>query len=331
MMLVRLIHLVIIALLGVIGTSAPADVTTRILGPSPSPDGSRVAFIVSPWQSQLYFLDLESKEVQKVQTPGRIAAFYGMSWDPEGEFIVATIVEGTRQNPGPWSIWKVTVPEGKSEKIGEIQDQICQRGLVSPDGKTVLFRVTPRRDLVSVDLQSRKHRFLTESGDIYRLGYDWSPDGSKIYFSRGFMTDKDSSIWVMNADGSGKKLISDRFQGHLLGISSTGRYISFLNDRNTLFVSDLQKFNPVKVSRDSGFFDWALNNDMLAFRCGNTVKVWTPSGKQGSEGIVREIGEGHFPVWVKNGQAILFIRGEAELWKHDISSGKTEHIFSLKE
>lgn len=320
-----------------------AGIRLHIDGPTVSPDGSQAAFVVSRKRlQQLCLLDLRSKKIQNVQVPGYVRwleAFYGMSWDPEGRFIIVTIVEGTDQNPGPWSIWKVTIPEGKFKKISEIKNELCQRGLVSPDGKAVMFWVAVGKKLVSVNLESKKHQFLTKSGDVHRLGYDWSPDSSKIYFSRGFLA-KTGGIWVMNADSSEKNLISDRFQGHSLGISSTERYMAFTSDRSwgwegkkvPLFVSDLQKFKPVKISKDSSrFFDWSPNNDMLVFCSGNTVKIWTTSGKHDSKGIVQEIGEGHYPVWAENGQVILFLRNEIELWKYDVNSEKTECIFSIKE
>ncbi|GAG74707.1 unnamed protein product, partial [marine sediment metagenome] len=163
------------------------------------------------------------------------------------------------------------------------------------------------------DLDSGGPKYITRTGDVYRLGYDWSPDGSTIYYSRGYMADN-GGIWIMNGDGSENKLISDKFQPYTLSISSTGEYIAFMvqgGDKDALFVSRLQEFSPVKISDDSAyFFNWASDNDRLAYYGSDSViKVWHPSDKRVQKGMVREIAkDGYYPVWARNGGAILFIR-----------------------
>ena len=314
----------------------PTAVEARIDGPTVSPDGSRVVFATVQESPELCILDLESKELWKIRPPGYILeAFYGMSWSPAGRFIVTTVVEGGWRNPGSWSIWKVNVPSAKWQKIGEVRKGLCQRGLVSPDGNSVLFRDAVRMDLLLVDLQKGRPKYITSTGDVFRLGYDWSPDGSRIYYSRGYIADK-GGIWIMNTDGSKKKLMSDKFKPYSLSISSTGKYIAFMvegGDKNPLFVSRLQEFSPVKISDDCAYiFDLDSDNDRLAYYTDTAIEVWHPSSKQGQEGAVREIAkDGYYPVWAKNGRAILFIRNKMELWEYDVNSGKMERIFSINQ
>ena len=313
---------------------ADPDIEVRIDGPTCSPDGYRVAFAVVSDHPRFCILDLTMGKVETIRFPGRLVeAFYGISWDSKGRFLVATIIEGVAGKPGPFSIWQLDLGTLEWSRVSEPDTDIYQRPLVSPDRKTVLFRAATGRDLVVADLNSGRQRSVTKCGDIYRLGYDWTPDGERIYFSRGYMS-RDNGLWSVNADGTDMKVVSKEFEPYALAVSKTGRYIAFAetNGRNSLFVSGLDAFDPIEISANcSLYFSWSPNDDRLAFCTAGCIKVWKPSTDNTGKGSVVTIANGNcsYPIWTREGKAVLFNRSETSLWEHHLSTGETKEVYAL--
>jgi TolB protein len=88
----------------------------------------------------------------------------------------------------------------------------------SPDGDRIIFsRFFPATDgeksgghgaIIELDLGSRTERQLTDLGG-YCGGVDYSPDGQQIAFHR--VSGGRSEIWLMEADGSNRRAITDTF------------------------------------------------------------------------------------------------------------------------
>jgi Tol biopolymer transport system component len=67
---------------------------------------------------------------------------------------------------------------------------------------------------------------LTEDG-VRSVDPEWSPDGSKIAFTRG--SPEHSSIWVMNADGSGARAVTTGGQDDMdPAWSADGRWLCYV-------------------------------------------------------------------------------------------------------
>jgi hypothetical protein len=308
----------------------------RIDGPTPSPDGRYVAFSIVKENAEVGVLDLQSGSVRTIPVPGKfVDASFGMSWSPDGTFLVATVVEDN----GPFALWSLSWTDAQWYKLVELPDDSCGHSLVSPQGDSVLFRANWTRDLKRFDLGSGQLKSLTETGDIYRFGYAWSPDGSKIYFSRGYMKE-DGGFWVMQADGTNKTLISDDVQPNSLAISATGQYVAYTtygepvdNPRYSLHVAKLPGFDRTKIGSASIYYfpQWHAEKDELLFHEGGSVKVWSaPDGK--AEGpSIRWIATGFFPVWAETGGTIVLRRNKTELWRYDVRTEELRRVYSLDE
>jgi hypothetical protein len=311
-------------------------IVVRIDGPTPSPDGRYVAFSIMKENAEVGVLDLQSGSVRAIPVPGKfVVASCGMSWSPDGTFLVATVVE----DKGPVSLWSLTWPDAQWHKLVELPDDICELGLVSPQGETVLFRAGMARDLNRFDLGSAQVKSLTETGDVYRLGYAWSPDGSRIYFSRGYMKE-DGGFWVMQADGRNKTLISDDVQPYGLAVSATGQHVAFTTfegsgdtSRFALHVAKLPAFDRIRIGSASIYYfpRWHPEKEDLLFQEDGSVKVW--SAPDGNDGVpsIRRIATGSLPVWAENGRTIVLRRNKRELWRYDVRTEELGKVYSLDE
>jgi len=87
----------------------------------------------------------------------------------------------------------------------------------APDGSAIVFtRYFPgnnpegegRGEVIQLDLSTHQERQLTDLGG-YNGGVSYSPDGRFIAFHR--TSDGGSELWIMNADGSGPRPLTDTF------------------------------------------------------------------------------------------------------------------------
>jgi Tol biopolymer transport system component len=83
-------------------------------------------------------------------------------------------------------------------------------------------------------------RRLTRRGGPDELNPNWSPDGTTIAFERNRVFDlKQSDIWQMNAEGSGKRRITaTRVYETNPVFSPDGTRIAFTSDRDTRRLSN---------------------------------------------------------------------------------------------
>src|ERR1039457_607567 len=111
-----------------------------------------------------------------------------MDVSPDGSTLLVTSNDG-----GQRSLWKVEVPGGSLRRL--LTDTWVNSAAWSPDGRSVVYSPGDG-DLDVIRSDGTGTRKLAAIGGLPDA-LSWSPDGSKIRFSR------DSRLWEMSSDGTG--------------------------------------------------------------------------------------------------------------------------------
>ncbi len=153
------------------------------------------------------------------------------------------------------------------------------------------------------------------TGNFWINYFDLSPDGNKFFFTSVF----DQTLNLMNMDGSGYNVISDRImnQYNAPQFSPNGEYIAYVetpvNNVIGIYISSTtgtyKKLIKDSITISSGFrLGWSPDSKKIIFqnRTGNPpsekICIIDTSGNQ-----YREITEGRSPAWSPDGNKICYI------------------------
>ncbi|TDC59420.1 hypothetical protein E1200_32120 [Actinomadura sp. GC306] len=167
--------------------------------PEPSPDREHIAFTrTGGGKSEAWVMNADGSGARKVTdiAGGRVA------WSPDGTRLAYMGRDGgTRQ------IFTIALEGGKATQLTDDDSAkddpmwSATKRLVfwsKRDGTEQIYTLDPERP-------GSEWTRLTDDG-VRSVDPEWSPDGSKIAFTRG--SPEHSSIWVMNADGSGARAVT---------------------------------------------------------------------------------------------------------------------------
>ncbi len=326
----------------------------RVEGLTISPDGQIVVFSVrrrkagGVFDAQVVLLNLRTRSTRRLlrtqryetqelfgerfQVPYPFAeAWYGFSWSPDSKVLFSTVIDEEG-----FKVWKLPVQDGKPQRICNPPSALCQRARVSPDGKWVVFYEAITHQLFQVKPDGTDLSRLTDGGDVYRLGYDWSADGEIIYYSRGYQReDGFRGLWKVKADKSGRAAVLDGWFPRCLLVSPSGKYIAFnryapLPDVDyELFVYRLGDRKPSRIATvPTVMFSWHPRADVLLYADKEALYAWRSSTRRSQRLLVGQ--DISFPVCTPGGRTILFLKKYGKntfLWKLDVPSGKTEQLY----
>ncbi len=185
-----------------------------------------------PNDADVYVMDANGGDVREVTFSN---AFDGdASWSPDGKKIV---FESMRDGNSEIYTSSATGSGTRRLTANAVFDG---DPAWSPDGKSIVFSTDRdgNREIYVMSVDGSNPRRLTNTGgrvdDIALDGLDadpaWSPDGKRIAFDSN--RDGDYEVYVMNADGSAQRNVSDNGALDALPAwSSDGRQIAFESER----------------------------------------------------------------------------------------------------
>jgi Tol biopolymer transport system component len=227
--------------------------------------------------------------------------FSAWAWSPT-EAQLATMVATSTDPVTGYTLILIDPSTGRERNLGDIAGLWAW----SPDGTRIVYGA-PGGSIYSVDVDSGEHSLLATlqgSLDATHSSIDWSPDGAYI----AIVTP--SSLYVMNADGSGVRLVHDNFKpgpwrlwtavGHsYVAWSPDGTRLAYANlsgpdERKleiwTLSLDDASPSLLVSHTNsesypDAGWPQWSPDGSHIAFETDNSHMVIAADGRGGARTI----------------------------------------------
>jgi TolB protein len=170
---------------------------TTVLSPRLSPKGDRVGFVsYASGKPQVWVADVGADQ-QRPLLPNDLMSF-APRFSPDGRRIAFSMQSGPNID-----IYLADAGGGVAQRL-TTSPGIDTDPSFSPDGTKILFESdrSGSQQLYVMDAAGANQRRLSFGGGWYGSP-EWSPDGDKVAFTR-----RGSGIGVMNADGSGERLLT---------------------------------------------------------------------------------------------------------------------------
>jgi len=233
-------------------------------------------------------------------------------WSPDGNRIVYTHLpqDSIEWYNGPYQIWILYLDSMNKEYITTGYTPTW-----SPDGDKIAYGNS--KNIFVIDLRNKLISQLTDWGECFYPS--WSPDGEKIAFDTNYENPTGlNSIWIMNADGSEKKNISNQ---DTLGMrepnwSPNGYEILYsraIRDSLTdYFIIDTSGSSTNRITKNDFTdrdADWSFNGKYIAwgsYGTGNNPLsgIWVMNA-DGSEPF-QVTQWGGYPTWSPDGSQIVY-------------------------
>lgn len=235
-----------------------------------SPDGSKLAFSVwTKGDYEIFVANADGSDLTNVTGSMGVSHF---AWSPDGSRLAFT----SFQEGNDIDVFVVNVDGTGLRAIVE-SPFTEHRPQWSPDGMLIAFERWPVRDrdpgtadIYAVGPEGGEAVPLVTSPG-HDTGVAWSPDGARLAFVSD--RDGDEEIYVVNADGSGERQLTDLPDASATGAawSPDGSRLSFVahdGEQSDVWVvnadgSGLLKLTP--SDRDDGPAVWAPDGRLLAF------------------------------------------------------------------
>jgi len=281
----------------------------RVSSPRISPDGSRVAYLVSEnvmdkekdaaWKSvtQLWMVPAAGEASAARQFTRGEKSVSNVEWSPDGKLLAFTMDAGDEKDAKP-QVWFMYADGGEPWQVTKHKSGV--RGFqFSPDGKTLLLtaavspseeeekRSKQKDDALVVDHEFKMAQLWTWSvatneekqltkGDVTVSDAHWSPDGARVTFTANPTPRLDDislqTAWVLEvASGNQRKLVETTNPTQSARWSPDGRSIAYLGSAGPV----LYQVNLFVVDA-SGGTPRKLSN---SFELNAGEPVWSRDGK----------------------------------------------------
>ena len=216
-------------------TSSPVEGDHFFGPPAWSSDGRLIACSYSMGESYMTLVGvLVADGTMKPLTSRKWIRVDRAAWLGDGSGLISNVVE--QNSPGQTSgqIWYISYPEGSARRISNDTNNYGIGSLsITADSSTI----------VSLQFEAFTNIFIAPADDISRarqitpgtarrdeiFSMSWTPDGRLIYAS---LISGHPQLWLMNADGTGNKNLTDSPGDGDSAVSRDGHYIVFTSSRS---------------------------------------------------------------------------------------------------
>ncbi|HEY5615349.1 MAG TPA: hypothetical protein VIL52_04940 [Bacteroidota bacterium] len=167
--------------------------------PAWSQDGQRIAFL----SGTTFVLNLQNNLEEDMQFAGNYP-----SWHPNGVDLV--VMEILRDAVGIGGLYRFRILNPGTRTVQTMHSfsspEDCAFSSINAAGTEIIYGAKPLNNYTQVwkvTLETQQHISLTDDGGDYPA---WSPDGNKIVYTRTLLDD--GGLWIMNADGTGKRRLT---------------------------------------------------------------------------------------------------------------------------
>jgi tricorn protease-like protein len=179
-------------------------------GPNALPVNGRIYFTSDfTGNFDVYSMKADGSDRRRLTLTGDNESFVGVSRDGK-----KLVVGSFRNNPAGADLITMNV-DGTNRRVilSEAGDIIFGWAAFSPDGRTIAFASNLGNagsvySIWTVSVNGGKPTRLTQSTEVAAFP-SWSPDGSRIMYSRGPIGTLGEDLYTMNADGSDQALFYD--------------------------------------------------------------------------------------------------------------------------
>jgi len=202
-------------------------------GPAWSPDGMVIACpavnVEGGSPNNLVVVNVGDGSVRQLNSQGW-AVIEKVVWLADGSGLV---MNANDRQPSPFQLWLLSYPGGEARRITNDPNSYVALS-ATRDGQTLLTMKLNYSSTVWVVSPKEAHRATQIASSKYKgaSGISWTARGEIVYSSSETGS---SNIWMMQADGSGRKQLTFGDQPDIEPVASPdGRYIVFVGYRGGL-------------------------------------------------------------------------------------------------